>query len=246
MFGFFHARQSQISPLGLPLPVSLPAGTLVSKEDIYRENKGMAPILLLRKGFEVSMDELPRFIRNGARPHQFFFKPSNSPDIADIEVPEALPQQLKALRRQGMMEEFGVVSPYRSLQRDPRDRQRVLILEPDQKSLKRLIDCLFICGTPLDKIHTVRLPQQLAWAIAKYKPQILMVDYALSDQQTGLALLASLQSLPGVEKIIFTIDSDSPLSEAEQQTLEALGPAAKVKLLPKPVSRFTVNRILAD
>ncbi len=246
MFGFFHARQSQGSPLPLPLPVSLPEGTLVSKEDIYRENKGMAPILLLRKGFEVSMDELPRFIRNGARPHQFLFKPSESAEIAEVDLPEALPQQLKSVRRQGMMEEFGTVSPYRSLQRDPRDRQRVLILEPDQKSLKRLIDCLFICGTPLDKIHTVRMPQQLAWAIGKYKPQILMVDYALSDEQTGLALLASLQSLPGVEKIIFTIDPDSPLSEAEQQTLDALGPTANVKLLPKPVSRFTVNRILAE
>jgi hypothetical protein len=244
MFGFFHPRNREVNPAALPA-AALPSGTLVSKEDIYRENKGMTPILLLRKGFEVSMEELPRFIRNGARPHQFLFKPAESPEIASLDSPGALPHPLKALHRHGMTDEFEA-SPYRSLGSNHREKKRVLILEPNQKGLKRLIDCLFICGIPLDRIHTVRLPEQLAWAMAKYRPQILIVDYALPNQQTGLALLAGFTSLHGIEKIIFTVAPDEPMGDVEIQTLETFCPEKKIKLLKKPVSRFTVNQLLAE
>lgn len=246
MFGFFYPHNHEVNPAAIPAAAALPPGTLVSKEDIYRENKGMAPILLLRKGYEVSMEELPRFIRNGARPHQFLFKPAEGHEVASIKAPDTLPQQVKAVRRHGVMDEFNVSPPYRPLERDPRDKKRVLILEPDQKGLKRLIDCLFICGTPLDKIHTVRMPEQLAWALDKYHPQILIVDYALPNQQTGLELLTGFASLQGIEKIIFTVAPDEPMSDAEIKTLETFSSEKNIKILKKPVSRFTVNRILAE
>lgn len=252
MFGFFHKPNRDVHPAAKSGAVAWPPGTLVCKEDIYRENRGMSPILLLRKGCEVSTDELPRFIRNGARAHQFVFKPaenySDNNRVASVTAPEPLTQQTKTPRRHDVRRELESSPPHSNqpLQAIPHRRKRVLILEPNQKSLKRLIDCLFICGTSLDKIHTVRLQEHLGWAMAKYKPQILIVDYALPNQQTGLELLASFSSLQGIEKIIFTIDPDSSLSSEEIETLETFCPEKNIRILKKPVSRFTVNRILAE
>jgi hypothetical protein len=251
MFGFlrpFKPANREAQPAARQ-DAAWPPGMLVSKEDIYRENRGMAPILLLRKGFEVSPDELPRFIRNGARPQQFLFKPSESPDIGTLSSPEPLSQQLREVRRYELLEEFDAARnrPDASYPSPiPQTQKRVLILEPDQKALKRLIDCLFICGTSLDKIHSVRLPEQLAWAIGKYRPQVLVVDFDLPNGQTGLELLTGFPSLLSVEKIIFTVSPDAPLSEPEKSALEGLCPDRSVKFLKKPVSRFTVNRILAE
>jgi hypothetical protein len=248
MFRFFHQRNREVSPAAKPAHALLPAGTLVSKEDIYRENKGMTPILLLRKGLEVSPDELPRLIRNGARAHQFLFKPAESHEVATLPSPASLPHQLKSHRRHDLIEELRPTPPlaYQPLAADPLQKKRVLILEPDQKSLKRLIDCLFICGTSLDRIHTVRIQDHLAWALDKYQPQILIVDYALPNQKTGLELLANFTALPGIEKIIFTLAPDAPLTAAEIETLETFCPEKNIRILKKPVSRFTVSRILAE
>lgn len=245
MFGFIRPHNREANPVAVKQPGDTwPPGTLVSKEDIYRENRGMAPILLLRKGYEVSPEELPRFIRNGARAHQFLFKPAQNHEVSQINGPQSLPQQLKEMRRVELMEEFG--GPYPTHKSEDRDQKRVMILESDQKSLKRIIDCLFIGGMPLDKIHSVRMPEQLAWAIGKYRPKVLIVDYLLPNGQTGLELLAGFSSLHSVEKIIFTLNPNDPLAEEEKQTLESACPSQSVRFLKKPVSRFTLNHILAE
>jgi len=224
MFGFVNAHHRDANAISSkPVAAEWPPGTLVSREDIYRESKGMPPILLLRKGYEVSPTELPRFIRNGARPHQFLFKPSE-----DLEY-KPLPQPFDT-----------------SLQTPPRHKQRVLILEPDAKNLKRLIDCLFICGIPLDRIHSVRMPEQFAWAVEKYRPHLMVVDYHLPGGKTGLELLAGFNSLYNVSKIIFTLEANASLSNLEKKAFESAASRPSIQLLKKPVSRFTVNRLLAE
>lgn len=241
MFGFVNAHNRDTNGTGSkPAAAAWPPGTLVSMEDIYRENKGMAPILLLRKGYEVSPEELPRFIRNGARPHQFLFKPAD-----DLEW-KPIPHQFKEVRRQELLAEFGSGSFDSTRPAPPRQKQRILILEHDAKSLKRLIDCLFICGVPLDRIHTVRLSEQLDWAIAKYRPHVLMVGYHLPNGQSGLELLAGFHSLYNVSRIIFTLEPNTVLNEREKNALESTGNSPSVQLLEKPASRFTVNRLLAE
>src|SRR4051794_33638591 len=101
MFGFVPSHNRDTNATGSkPVAAAWPPGTLVSTEDIYRENKGMAPILLLRKGYEVAPEELPRFIRNGARPHQFLFKPDDHLEVRPI------PYQFKEVRRHERLEEF--------------------------------------------------------------------------------------------------------------------------------------------
>jgi hypothetical protein len=254
MFGFLHQSNRDTMPVISPPSVSystssteLP-GILVSKEDIYRENKGMAPILLLRKGLEVSMEELPRFIRNGARPQQFEFKPAEQ-EFADEPgnnlTNYALSHQLRALHRQAFLEELNE-TPYPPESGDPRHKKQVLVLEPDQKSLKRLVDCLFICGTPLDKIHSIRLPEQLGWAIDKYQPELLVIDYAFCMSGQGLQQLAGLAAGTSFAAIVFTLAQGIVLSPESTQKIQNACPAQTVRFLEKPVSRFTVYRLLAD
>lgn len=240
MFGFVNAHHRDANAISKPVAAEWPPGTLISREDIYRESKGMPPILLLRKGYEVSPTELPRFIRNGARPHQFLFKPAD-----DLEH-NPLPQPFDRIPRQEFLEEISAGAFDTSLQTPPRHKQRVLILEPDAKNLKRLIDCLFICGVPLDRIHSVRMPEQLAWAVEKYRPHLLVVDYHLPSGKTGLELLAGFNSLYNASRIIFTLEANASLSNLEKKAFELAAPRLSIQLLKKPVSRFTVNRLLAE
>jgi hypothetical protein len=241
MFGFASTRHQNTNVISSkPVAAEWPPGTLVCKEDIYRESEGMPPILLLRKGYEVSPSELPRFIRNGARPHQFQFKATDNPENG------LLSQPLTHLPSQAFLEQVSTGTFDNLLQAPPRHKLRVLILEPDAKSLKRLIDCLFICGVSLDGIHSVRLPEQLAWAIEKYRPHLLVVGYHLSSGQTGLELLTGFNSLYNVSRIIFTLEPDKVLGEVEKKAFESACPGPSIQLLKKPVSRFTVNRLLAE
>lgn len=241
MFGFVSTRNQNTNMISSkPVAAEWPPGTLVCKEDIYRESEGMPPILLLRKGYEVSPSELPRFIRNGARPHQFQFKSTGHSENG------VLSQPLTHLPSQEFLEQINTGAFDTSLQMPPRHKLRVLILESDAKCLKRLIDCLFICGVPLDGIHSVRLPEQLAWAAEKYRPHVLVVGYHLSQGQTGLELLAGFNSLYNVSRIIFTLEPDTVLSGMEKRAFELACHGHSIQLLKKPVSRFTVNRLLAE
>jgi CheY-like chemotaxis protein len=133
-----------------------------------------------------------------------------------------------------------------NLVRAIRIRKRVLILDPDQKSLKRLIDCLFICGFQLDNLHPVRMAASLDWALQKYMPHVLVVDYRLSEgQQTGIQILQGLQSvLPFLEQIILITPPLQMLSEWEARRVKSFCQVWNVKALPKPVNRFTLKQIL--
>lgn len=112
--------------------------------------------------------------------------------------------------------------------------------------MKRLIDCLFICGLQLDRIHPVRVSEHLSWALEKYRPQLLVVDYHLQGGQNGLETLTALHKLPGVEKIILTLAPHPILSEAENRLIEEFCREKDIKILSKPVSRYSLNRILQD
>jgi hypothetical protein len=259
MFGFQR--------LGKPLDqTSHPAAgsttmILVSKEDIYRNNRGQAPILLLRKGQEVAMENLPKLMQNGVRPEQFSFQyrqpepVKQAPGIrtgdsirerstdhsgSDIPVADLLKKReaFKAAVSNPIMASLRTAIPAE------RAHKKVLILEPEQKCLKRLIDCLFVCGFNLEKIQPVRIPDHLSWSIERHHPNILMINYQLSGEKNGVALLKSLQRTPGVEHIILTIDPYPTLPMAEEVALRKFCDEKAVKILYKPVSRFALNQLL--
>lgn len=242
MFGLggFSPRFVQAAEDDAALPV-----ILVSTEDIYRalnkreRNRQMEPVLLLKKGLEVAATQLPRFIKNGANPSQFRIKPLDGEPMVDDASAETTQSPAQS----------PMTNPLRgfpaSVVKAIRSRKRVLMLDPDQKSLKRLIDCLFICGFQLDNLHPLRVPSSLTWAINKYTPHVLVVDYHLSDAQNGLYLLQQVPSiLDTVEQVILTIPPRQELTPGQFQQIEAFCSLRNVKILPKPVSRFTLKVIL--
>ena len=233
MFGFIRLKQEEFRKAaseGI-------SDVVISREDIYRQMPGADPILLLRKGFELSMDDLPRFLKNGAKMHQFSYKHSAEPLRKVASRPER-PTQDRPLSRNGMG------NPILERRYSPLVGKRALILEPDQKNLKRLIDCLFICGLKLDRIHPVRMTSNITWALEKYRPSILVIDYHLPGSIDGLSMLQAFSELSYLETLILTINPDQILSEEENDMITALCREKQIKLLTKPVSRFALHRLL--
>lgn len=236
MFGFVRLNPQNLKST----PAGLQQEILVTSEDIYRQDRGMEPILLLRKGFELTPDELPKFLKSGARTHQFYYKHTGKTLNPNYQKPRTQKQDRPPLAR-GMSNPLAhsTVSTLKSIQ-----QKRALIVEPDQKNLKRLIDCLFICGLRLDRIHPVRVVSSVPWAMEKYRPQILIANYELSSSIDGLTLLQAFAQLSWVETLILTLPIGHLLSLEENAAIEALSHQIKIKILSKPVSRFALKHIL--
>ncbi len=231
MFGFVRLNPQNLKST----PVGIEQEILVTREDIYRQMQGMEPILLLRKGFELTPEELPRFLKSGAQMHQFNYKNSQQPLRPQYQKPARPEKARNGLQR-------GTSNPIELGQH----LKRALIIEPEQKSMKRLIDCLFICGLRLDRIHPVRVISNTPWAVEKYRPDVLMADYELPGSIDGLTLLMAFAELSYVDTLILTVPSDFILSEEENQRLAAMDPQKKIKILTKPVNRFALHRILTE
>lgn len=242
MFGFTRLFQQDTQSMN---PADRSAGVLISKEDIYRENRGLEPILLLRKGYEITTEELPRLIRNGARPHQFQFK--TQPELLDYS--ESLQPRNAHEPQERPLKKSVSLRPLASMDVG-QHKKTVMILDPDQKSIKRLVDCLFICGLSLNRIHPVRMSDHLSWTLKKYKPQILFIDYNLSGQQTGLDILESLPEIlmgqTGLETVIMTLSQNSNLTEAEKRLIAMFCETKNIAVLEKPISRFALKRIFSS
>jgi CheY-like chemotaxis protein len=237
MFGFVRLNPQNLKST----PAGLQQEILVSSEDIYRQDRGLEPILLLRKGFELTPDDLPKFLKSGAREHQFYYKHSGKALNPGYQKRCAPKQDRPALSR-GMSNPMAhsTLSNLKDIQ-----QKRALIVEPNQKNLKRLIDCLFICGFKLDRIHPVRLVSSVPWAVEKYRPQILIANYDLSNSSmNGLTLLRAFAQLSYVETLILTLPIGHLLSLEENAEIEALSHQVNIKILSKPVSRFALKHIL--
>lgn len=217
--------------------VSSPSLTLVSAEDIYRaggRESGRAgePVLLLKKGMEIEATQMPRLMRNGVKPSQFFIKPTDG-DAQALENFSGFP----------------VTHPLREtsagLAKRIRGQKRVLMLDTDSKSMRRLTDCLFMCGFQLDNLHPVRLASSLHWALQKYLPHVLVVDYRLGGKQNGIQVLHAIKPvLPTLEQVILTAPPLHTLPGWEARRVEAFCEAGNAYLLFKPVNRFALKRIL--
>lgn len=219
---------------------------IVSVEDIYRAINGLNrgrpgdPVLLLKKGIEVQATQLPRLMKNGADPSQFRLKAADGTEsfVSDPVVPMTNVMSMSSMTHP-------LFEAPASLVRALRSQKRVLILDPEQKSLKRLIDCLFMCGFQLDKLHPVRMASSLHWALHKYTPHVLVIDYRLSEKQNGIQILHNLQGvLPSLEQVILTTPPLQNLSSWEARRIESFCENWNVHLLPKPVSRFALKQIL--
>ncbi len=264
MFGFERigkrAQRFSFPPLGTDDMEGLEGlMTLVSKEDIYRDLSGATPTLLLRKGQVVQSADLSKLIQNGARPDQFRLQSQRDDEGAPqtYRSVELAPVFVETAAQTGMSNP--IVPKEIALPAAPppsrptmgshvsRAHRRVMILEPAQKAMKRLTDCLFACGFKLDNIHPVRIPAQLEWSLKRHQPDLLVLDYHLDGNAQGLILLTQMNLSRLDCEIVVTVDAET-LNPAEIITLEkylkAASPQKAIKILYKPINRFAMDQLL--
>ncbi len=251
-FGWKRNRPEPVALHGNHAGKVLPDGVqLVAREDIF-SNRGAQAVLLLRAGMVVEEDLLPKLIRHGAGPDQFVLKETGTPkysqegvfrqefmeSVPDLETPVAGEEvaELPASRINPMTDPAQIRSCEQS-------RNRIIIAESDERSLKRLMDTLFASGVRLADMHTVRLPDQLEWAMNKYRPAILFLDESMHPVTSVFPRLQAIREKFGTEQIALTVNilpDDEDHREALLEKAERLG----IELIFKPVNRFALVSIL--
>jgi hypothetical protein len=209
---------------------------LVSQEDIFRPGRRKAPILLLSKGQEISAKDLPKLILHGVQPEQFRFKTEATAQalLAEEDSTMDAGQTMTELLTKT---EPSTVRPWRSP--GERRNQTVVILEPDSKTLKRIIDCLFVCGFDLNRIHPVRMAANLNWTLRRYEPDLVITDAELLADG-----LSSESHTLFPTQLIITFAGPIPLKDAITEVRLTHGAIAQC--LYKPITRFSLRQILAQ
>ena len=248
MFGFPQFGKKQ-APVTVPA-AALDAGRLVliSQEDIYRHDQRRQPILLLRKGQEIAAHDLPKLIQNGVRPDQVSFQyaengtPFQLP-ISDISTaPVSKPEV--SLSTASFSKDHAPVTPPPAIKTAipsmGRRQQDVLVLESNPKQMKRLIDCLFLCGFDLNRIHPLRISSHLSWALRRHQPDMLIADYEQLIEENIKGELSAENCPP---HIILTMDTKNLPTAAHR--LQWPGSEEQiVQTLLNPASRFAMKRLL--
>ncbi|MEM0950851.1 MAG: hypothetical protein AAGI66_01755 [Cyanobacteria bacterium P01_H01_bin.74] len=234
------------------------AVVLISKEDIYRDNRGTEPTLLLKKGYEVSQNDLPRFIRSGAKPHQFSIKTGfrhlanklgalNTAPILPPKKPENY--GLRVNRNRQLPGNKAVDGNYASFDTQTKihGKHNVLVMNTDDKLLKRTIDCLFKAGIRLNDIHPVRQSKHFVWAVKKYRPQTIVVNYNLPGSSVnGLNLLMMLHDVdPQRESRVLLLPNHQHYSDAEQKMITEVCQENAIELIKGTISRFVFKKLLS-
>jgi hypothetical protein len=213
--------------------------TLICQEDIFHPKSRRKPVLLLSKGQEISTRDLPKLILHGVQPEQFRFKADEADEAAmeEAQVAGVLASTLENSKVPDGLEDAGSNSlTWRPLGK--RRTQTVVILESNPKILKRLIDCLFVCGFDLNKIHPVGVAANLGWSLKRYKPDLLIGSAPLLTEALNTETLKLLPT-----QLIMTLADTAGTQSLTQVTL-ANGTVAHC--LYKPITRFSLRQLLLN
>ena len=232
---------------------------LEAKEDIYAAGRNGA--LLLRAGTRVEPLQLAKLLRFGVQPTQFIIKEesasgseqltSNALWELDVIKEGTATQQspdkppiVKAVPAKnpepGMSIPFhhGGPSPLRHCP------HHIVVYEPDERQLKRLMSILNGLGIPMSRIHPVRVFEQMASAVQAFKPGIIFVDTPLEPVSGYWQSLGLWQDLPCVKQIITMLPGSClhnvDSSKSIMQRLEKYD----TTVCCKPLNRFQILTLL--
>lgn len=132
---------------------------------------------------------------------------------------------------------------------------KVLIWDSEERSQRRLIDCLTTCGFPIVDIHAILSWEQLPWSLAKYSPRYLFIDYQPAPQHhrfgrgmNGLDIIEQLYEMHPLEmaslqRVIMTVSIPDKNTKFRNQILQS---CASLNVIPlfKPLNRFMLGELL--
>lgn len=219
---------------------------MVSVQDIYGaglSGQSDREVLLLREGTEVDEELFDTLVKFGADPGHFAVK--SLPQTFKPVVPSPQKSQMSSSR---MLGHSDLLFQSSHAVKAIRHQKRVMVLDNNHKSLNRIMDCLVHCGYFLGRIHPVRQSQQMLWALQKYQPDILLIDYELTDGPNGLTMVKNaLTEYENYglffEQVVLMIPPNNQFLnhvDAFIEEVETLG----IDVILKPVNRFNLNRIL--
>jgi hypothetical protein len=214
----------------------------VAKEDIYYQ-KGSHPVLLMKAGHSVETSSIPRLLKFGIRPEQFLLEEKPATQEVFQDAVAALPPEARVMSGLDGVE---LQPPPQFFQRGAKNK--ILIQDSDDRSIKRLTDCLTACGIPLANIHPVPVLETLFWAVEKYQPQVLFLDFTpyAFDSPTRQSLgktMEQLKQYPCLQRILITTQLP-PEQEGLRQEMLALGEYFGASVLFKPLNRFVLKEAL--
>ena len=248
-----HALTSKNRPKGLQFSVD---------EDLYclpdvraHGTNDAEPVLLLKKGASMALSDLPKLLRNGVNIRQVSLQVHNPETGESKPLPKDIPPQ--ALADLARFQQFDMSPPGESqsvpaapssLQKPESARfRRVMVVESDQKQLKRIMDCLFLCGFHPGQIHPVRMTRSLDWAVAKHQPDVLLVNYHLSPNATGMAMLAAIRKqLPPHAQIVVTLPIPSGRNPDENKLIQTLCADWNIQIVYRPMNRFALKKVMGS
>lgn len=238
-FGFNRKKQNneKSSLFGANgIPASL---TLITTEDVFSSIPGddaqtdKRPVLLVKAGTSVGIQDLPKLIRYGAKPDQFRLEDRQADGKKQtIDMDD----RLLAV----MTSPFKTQTDLANLVR----QKDALVLETDERAINRMIDCLSASGLSLHRIHPVYLMNHLFWALEKYNAKIVCIGIQANvDYQKLYETLQRLKTYKQVETLILSVD-DSFRSTNSMDWLNDLSQTYDAQIVFKPVSRFMLRPIV--
>ncbi|MBX2859757.1 MAG: hypothetical protein KTR14_00860 [Vampirovibrio sp.] len=224
---------------------------LVTRQDIYVQRDDDQEILLLKAGQEVQEDMLRKLIQCGADPRQFEFQEPGQTKtfilpgskVSRHSAPIALSEtggslSIKQVSNNEMAFHQSLVP-------------KIMIADTSDRGIKRLTGCLTACGVFLHQIHPVTNFKALAWAVQKYRPQILIVDGDVRPQKRkqqavdGLDFLLNLKISHQPSQTILLLNA-SGLSDPEKVHLKGEAKENGIHIIFKPVTRFTLQAVFQE
>ncbi|MGE0201424.1 MAG: hypothetical protein AB7P76_10705 [Candidatus Melainabacteria bacterium] len=259
MFGFFKHSRTDLYKAPVPaaqqwnediharIEARAEDIVLVSREDIYSNDR--EHVLLMAEGTEFEPALLPKFMKYGVSPSQFYIRDLNAETgdegIEALAEDETMPDpRMRRAHSNPLSAVNNVITP---LQRTIRQGYRVMVLDEDARHLGRLTQCLLKCGFNAAMIQPIRKAEHLGWALDKYCPHILLLNQRLQQRDaSGIDLIEQeIHGLQGAQQIILMVDPDD-VPPAEQDRFLSRVRALEVDVILKPVHRFALNQLFHE
>ncbi len=230
---------------------TLPEGVqLLALEDIFYSN-GDNPVLLIRAGKVVGEEQLAKLIRYGVDPKKFSLRRVDETSAAsrfnssDFGGRESGRFSKRSSRTYKSAPDYPMTDLRDEKAGVSVTRNKIVIYEPDSRSLKRILDTLSLSGVYLGDVHSVTVPEHLESALVKHEPLIVFVGSSFHVETSIFEKLKSLKVKHGIEHMLLTASVSRQRQDLRDELLDK-AERAGIELVFKPVNSFALSPFISS
>lgn len=249
---------------------SLQNVTLIARQDIFSVVDDQQ-VLLVKAGTAVDPAMLEKLIRYGVQPNQFYIQRHASvseesvmdDEIASLTmtVSEGVAKEITPRGNASTNMPVGMTNPIGQNSVLPSaavsteeietalpssqavERQDIVVVDIEERSLKRLVNQLTVAGVSFSDIHPVKLRESLQWTLTKYTPSMLMVDENAFSATSLVAQVKALSSEHDIEQAVLLVNPASRTPKS-MDVLQRQCDVAGIQLVYKPLNHFCLSNLL--